>query len=267
MGAALRTTFLFDRSQTTAHRTTQYRPLFPEKTPAEQQALCVANYESLGLAVIESGLAWWGSHAQLQHCHLRVHGLEHIVDLHKKGKGVLLLCPHFVTLEIIGRLAQAHAPLGVTFRQHKKPLLEKILRHARAKYYPYLIERNQTRSIVRSLKQQALLFYAADVDVGHKGVFAPFFDIPAATSTAPLRYAQLADAGLLLCTFYRRALGDYEAFVTPLPESIPSGDPLADLTQINAAFTEAIRREPAQYMWQYRRFKTQMGHGLSFYDR
>jgi KDO2-lipid IV(A) lauroyltransferase len=39
-------------------------------------------------------------------------------------------------------------------------------------------------------------------------------------------------------------------------EPFPSGDDVADATRVNAEIERAIRKDPAQYMWVHRRFKT-----------
>jgi len=42
----------------------------------------------------------------------------------------------------------------------------------------------------------------------------------------------------------------------PALEDFPSGDEVADATRINAVIEAAIRRQPEQYLWLHRRFKT-----------
>ena len=54
-----------------------------------------------------------------------------------------------------------------------------------------------------------------------------------------------------------RRLGNeerYEVAFEPGPEHC--GDPVEDATRLNQALESLIRREPAQYMWYHRRFKT-----------
>jgi KDO2-lipid IV(A) lauroyltransferase len=44
--------------------------------------------------------------------------------------------------------------------------------------------------------------------------------------------------------------------ISPVIEGFPSGDDVADATRLNAIVEQAIRRDPAQYLWLHRRFKT-----------
>jgi KDO2-lipid IV(A) lauroyltransferase len=40
-------------------------------------------------------------------------------------------------------------------------------------------------------------------------------------------------------------------------ENYPSGDDVADATRINLLIEESIRKQPDQYLWLHKRFKTQ----------
>src|SRR5205823_3719091 len=94
---------------------------------------------SLGIGLIETGMAWWLSDKKLRGLY-RVHGLEHAESAFAKGKGVILLGPHFTCLEVVGRLLSIHYAFAVMYRPHKKALVsyihERFRKKTSIKYIP-----------------------------------------------------------------------------------------------------------------------------------
>jgi KDO2-lipid IV(A) lauroyltransferase len=111
---------------------------------------------------------------------------------------------------------------------------------------------------MRCLKSGKMLWYAPDQDYGAKhSVFVPFFGNLAATITAGSRFAAFNDSPVIFFSHYRtpdnRA---YEIYFSPVPEEYPSGDDEKDATIINKLVEDAIRKQPDQYLWLHKRFKT-----------
>jgi KDO2-lipid IV(A) lauroyltransferase len=102
------------------------------------------------------------------------------------------------------------------------------------------------------------VWYAPDQDFGPKhSVYAPFFNVPAATITATSRFAKLNDSPILMFTHHRcHDDSGYELELFPVIENFPSGDDVQDATRINQELEKGILKDPSQYMWVHRRFKT-----------
>lgn len=239
---------------------------FPELTQQQRENLLRNNFKALGITLLETGLAWWGSHKKIQHL-IHFHGLNHIEQALARGQGVMLCSAHLTCLEIIGRLVQTKLPLAVVYRAQKNPLLDKLAKHFRGKIYQKIIARDDLRNVIRTLKQNNILWYTPDVDAGrNNSVFVPFFGIPAASITATSRLAKLTGAAILPTFFYRRNDGSgYDFYVHPAIEHFPSDDVTADTLRINQIIEAAIRKDPAQYLWQYKRFKTRPEGEKRFY--
>lgn len=102
------------------------------------------------------------------------------------------------------------------------------------------------------------MWYAPDQDYGKDhSVFVPFFGIPAATITATARIARLAGAQVVPHTVTRLpGYQGYEITLHPPIENFPSGDEAADAALINSVIEHHVRKNPGQYLWAHRRFKT-----------
>ena len=81
--------------------------------------------------------------------------------------------------------------------------------------------------------------------------------VETATISAGSRLAQSTGAAMLPFYPERKTDGSgYIIWIEPPLDGFPSGDDAKDATQINALLEKFIRRNPDQYMWIHKRFKT-----------
>jgi KDO2-lipid IV(A) lauroyltransferase len=230
---------------------------FPACSESERDRMLDAHLTSLGIALVETALAWWGTSRQLEGL-LSIHGLEHLEAALRHGKGAILLSAHFTTLEIGGRLLALHAPFHVLYRSHKNAVIERLQRSARRRHFEKAIARDDLRGMLASLKQNRPVWYAPDQDFGRaNSLFVPFFGIPAATLTATSRLARLSGAPVV--PFFPRRLPrgrGYELTLLPALQGFPGKDIEQDTRRIMGLIEERVRQQPDQYLWVHRRFKT-----------
>ena len=230
---------------------------FPELSASENRELVRAHFSSLGIAVIEIALSWWGTQRKLEQL-VRISGLDNLENALQQGKGVLLLSAHFTTLEIGGRLLSLHAPFHVLYRRHKNPVIDFLIRKSRTRLYENAIERGDLRTMVRSLRNNRPVWYAPDQDFGSdNSIFVPFFGIPAATLTATSRLAG-ATGARVVPFFQARLPGSrgYRLTLLPALEQFPGDNIEMDTRRIVTLIEDRIRETPEQYIWAHRRFKT-----------
>jgi KDO2-lipid IV(A) lauroyltransferase len=230
---------------------------FPELAAAAQRQLLREHFAALGIGVIEIAMSWWESPQRLRRL-VRLDGTEHLQHALAQGRGVILLSAHFTTLEIGGRLLALSTPFHVMYREHKNPVIERIMRNARIRNYDRAIPRHDLRAMLRSLQGNVPVWYAPDQDHGIRhGLFVPFFGIPAATITATTRLARMSGAAVVPFTPTRLADGSgYCLTLYPALDNFPGNSPETDTGRINALLEARIREQPEQYLWVHRRFKT-----------
>lgn len=231
---------------------------FPELGAAERARLVRDTFISNGIGVMEVGLAWCRRPQDFR-SRVSVHGLENLQQAAAQGKGVLLVCAHFTTLEFAGSLLSLFHPMDVTYRPHKNPLFETLMYRARNRLYGAVIERGDVRSALRSLQQGHTMWYAPDQDYGRRhSVFVKFFGVPAATITATSRFASFNDSRVVFFSHYRSADNSrYHLHFAPALTAYPCGDEALDAQRINDIVEAAVRQHPEQYLWLHKRFKTQ----------
>jgi KDO2-lipid IV(A) lauroyltransferase len=232
------------------------RLCFPELDAAAQQRLTRDIFRNNGIGAFETAMAWWSPKNWFRHRTV-LKGREHLDSALARGKGVILLGAHFSTLDLGGLLFSEFYPVDAMYRRHNNPLMEDIITRGRGRYFGQSIERSDIRSVIRALRKNHIIWYAPDQDFGSKqSVYAPFFGVPAATIKATTRIVKLNDSPILMLAQHRLPDNSYELELLPVIEPFPSGDEAADAARINAELERAIRKDPAQYMWVHRRFKT-----------
>lgn len=230
---------------------------FPELNDEERLALVRKSFHSNGIGAMEIGAAWFRDPDTLKHL-TSVSGLEHIDTALAKGQGVLLLGGHYSTLDLGGSLVTLFIEANVMQRDHNNPLMNAVMTRARERRYGVVLGNKDLRGLLKRLRENRIVWYATDQDYGRKGtVFAPFFNVPAASITTTARIAAHSGCAVIPFSHFRResTIGYNLHFHPPL-ENFPSGDDLADATLVNQTIEQEIRRHPDQYLWMHRRFKT-----------
>tara|TARA_R110000868_G_scaffold380784_1_gene646843 strand:- start:16972 stop:17919 length:948 start_codon:yes stop_codon:yes gene_type:complete len=240
----------------------------PELSDAEREHLLKRNFRSIGIAFMETALAWHASDKRLKKM-VVVHGGEFVKLAKARHKGILAVTCHFSHIELGIRLMSMVSPLGVMYRPQNNLLFEWALQRARKKYVTKGIVRQDIRGMMTALKTPDLVTcYTPDQDVGREAsVFATFFGFPASTVTGTSRFIKKADATVIPGFYYRDEKNKkYHLVFETILDDFPSDDDLADATRMNMIMEKAIRKAPEQYMWQHRRFKTRPDGEASVYE-
>lgn len=238
---------------------------FPELDATQREALLRENFRSLGIGVFEFLRAWWGR-LQPMDARFQLRGFEHLEHARANGRGVILVSPHFTTLELCVRLLIKKIPVAGMYRPHDSAAMEWAVSRARAGYAAAMFARDELRPAVRFLRTGGVLWFAPDQETRRgDSVFVPFFGRPAWSLTSTHQLARLTGATVL--PLFHQRLGDnsYELEIGAPLENFPSDDPTADTTRVMAILEQLIRRCPGQYLWVHRRFKRQPDGGASPY--
>lgn len=231
---------------------------FPELSEQQRRSLTKKTFLANGIGLIEVAISWFRNPEDYR-SRTRVTGLHNLEAAISEGRGVLLLCAHFSSLEMGGFLFKLVGEMDVTYRPNKNPLFQAAMFNGRIRHFRHVYDRKDVRGALRSLRAGRTLWYAPDQDYGAKhSVFVPFFGVEAATITATARFAKANDSVVLFYSHYRNEDNSgYHLDFAPALEGFPSGDEIADARTTNELVEQAIRKQPDQYLWLHKRFKTQ----------
>lgn len=232
---------------------------FPSMALEAREALIKRNFASVGMGIIETGMAWFWPDKRLRKW-FTLTGDQHIQRATDAGRGVLLIGIHFLSLELGARMFGMLAPGIGVHRPNDNALLNWIQTRGRLRSNKAMIDRSNLRGMIRALKDNQIVWYAPDHDYGAKSsVFAPFFAVKNAASTCGsgtlIRAARPA-----VIAFMPRRLPHAQGYILTIEHDIsdqfPSSDNLAIATRLNQEVEKMILQAPEQYMWLHRRFKT-----------
>tara|TARA_B100000700_G_scaffold11799_1_gene12045 strand:+ start:40611 stop:41549 length:939 start_codon:yes stop_codon:yes gene_type:complete len=245
---------------------TNIRLCFPERDEKARARLVREAFIANGMGLVETATGWCRDPEHLRH-RVTFKGQEHMVRAQAQGKGVLIIGVHFSTLDLGGALHSLFFPADVVYRPHDNPLFERFMTNARNRIFGRAIDRHDLRGVVRRIKAGNNVWYSPDQDFGRDAsVFAPFFGINAATIKLTAKIARMTGAPVMPLIFHRNPDDrTYTLEYLPALQHFPSGDEVADATQVNAVIEASIRRHPAQYLWLHRRFKTRPRGEAGFY--
>ncbi|WP_092874128.1 Kdo(2)-lipid IV(A) acyltransferase [Izhakiella capsodis] len=240
---------------------------FPTMPAAEREALIKANFESVGMGLLETGMAWFWPDWRIRRW-FTVSGLEHLEKAKARRQGILLIGMHFLTLELGARIYGMQDPGIGVYRPNDNALLDWLQTWGRLRSNKAMLDRNDLKGMIRALKQDETIWYAPDHDYGPKAsVFAPFFAVTdAATTKGSYMLIRMANPAIL--PFVPRRLPHakgYELIIMPDAQDIPIDDELMTAKRMNQLIEHAILLAPEQYMWLHRRFKTRPPDAPSLY--
>ncbi|MFS2224046.1 Kdo(2)-lipid IV(A) acyltransferase [Pantoea sp. B65] len=240
---------------------------FPTMPAAEREAMVVRNFESVGMGLLETGMAWFWPDWRIKRW-FSVSGLEHITRAQQQQKGVLLIGMHFLTLELGARIFGIHNPGIGVYRPNDNKLIDWLQTWGRMRSNKSMLDRRDVKGMIRALKNGEIIWYAPDHDYGPRSsVFVPFFGVDKAATTKG-SYLLIRSGKPAVIPFVPRRLPHgkgYELVIMPDVTDMPLENEAATAARMNRVVEESVLMAPEQYMWLHRRFKTRPEGEASLY--
>jgi KDO2-lipid IV(A) lauroyltransferase len=241
---------------------------FPDMPTAEREQLVRAHFEWLGRSLLERGLLWYAPAERLR----RLIHVEGDVGLAERNeRAVMWLVPHFMALDVAGvaALLFQNRKANSIYQQQSDAVMDAAMRRGRLRFgnadvFP---RSDSAKPLLRGIRRGEAFFNLPDMDFGERdSAFVPFFGVPASTLLAPSRMARAMN--MIVQPVVAESLpggqGYRVRFLEPWAD-FPSADPVADTERMNHWIEDEIRRNPAQYLWVHKRFKTRPSGEPSVY--
>ncbi|APC97322.1 bacterial lipid A biosynthesis acyltransferase family protein [Francisella frigiditurris] len=235
------------------------RIAFPEKNEKELKELVSKSFDSAYMAAAETLIAWFMPAKEFNKIKFEIENKEVFDRIHNDpDKALLFLGFHFHCLEIAGRyVGSQYKPFTLVYQKHNNELMEQVVTSSRKKNITECYERTNLLPIIRSLKKKITLWYAPDQDFeGLHSTFVPFFDKACSTLVVTPWLVKNTDAVVVPIYYTRNEdLSGYKIIVSDPIENFPT-DEVEGARYTNEILEGFIRKNPEQYLWQHRRYKT-----------
>lgn len=241
----------------------------PEFTENDRERLAREHFRWLGRSILERSLLWFAPAERLKRL-IQVEGDVKLAE--RSERPVMWLVPHFMGLDVAGvavLLFQDQYACSM-YQAQSNPVMDDIIRKGRLRFgdkaeiFP---RSDKALPLIRAIRKGHAFFNLPDMDFGERdAAFVPFFGVQAATLLAPSRMARAL--GMVVQPVIAEMLpggqGYRVRFGEPF-EQFPTDDAVADTAFMNRWIESEIRRNPAQYLWVHKRFKTRPAGQRSLY--
>ncbi|MEZ8194258.1 LpxL/LpxP family Kdo(2)-lipid IV(A) lauroyl/palmitoleoyl acyltransferase [Vibrio cortegadensis] len=230
---------------------------FPDMQKDQQKKILESNINNSGLAIIETGMAWFWPDWRVRN-HVKLVNTEQMKQLESEKRGVLVVCVHALNLEMTARAFSLFAPGYGVYRPHNNPAYDFIQFWGRTRFGHQMVDRKDVKGMMKILRKGGRLWYLPDHDYGFKNsVFVPFFAVEQASTT--MGTGVLVDAtkcAVVTASSFRTD----ELYTLDIDEDISQLFPRRDTTGaavvMNKAVEKVIMKGVDQWMWMHRRYKT-----------
>jgi KDO2-lipid IV(A) lauroyltransferase len=232
----------------------------PEKSLAEREAIARENFQWIARSILERGLLWYASPERLKRL-IQVEGDVHFAD--RDGGPVMWLVPHFVGLDVAGSSTQLFQSrlVGSIYQKQSIPAFDHAIRRGRVRFGQGDIFSRHEKALplIRAIRSRGFAFFnLPDMDFGpQEAAFVPFFGVPAATLMAPSKMARALKMKVqpVVAEILPGGRGYRVRYLDPWTD-FPTDDAVADAARMNEWIASEVRKNPAQYYWVHKRFKT-----------
>jgi KDO2-lipid IV(A) lauroyltransferase len=242
---------------------------FPEKSAAEIRRIARDCAGNLGAAFMEFLESSWLTREDIL-SRVGLAGEEHFAAARARGKGVFLLSAHFGSWELGAiRAGLISEPISSVVRPLDNPLLERELADRRTRLGNRVIaKKDAAREILRAIRKKETVAILVDQNVlAEEAVFVPFFGRPAATTPSLALFQIKTDAAVVPVFTWPLGGGRYRLqFEKPIladefgTDGEGREERVRKATERYMAVTEeAVRGEPAAWLWMHNRWRTRPG--------
>ena len=171
---------------------------------------------------------------------------------------------HLGNWEVFGHTAMSYgAALVSVAKPVKNPMIDRRINRLREASGQRIVPRaGALKALVRVLRDKGTVALLLDQDtrVEDGGLFVPFFGVPVPISGAATWLAIRMEVPLVMAYCCHQGGGRYRCYVRNVfrPEALKGRDPGEVTAQIGVMLEEEIRRDPAQWLWTYKRWKRRM---------
>ena len=239
------------------------RSAFPDKSDSEIWEMTYSVFSNVASTLLDFFSFVWAKDRRRFFKYIEVEGEQHLQQAYEKGKGVICLIPHISSWELS---AVTPPMLGFPTVAASKPikgyLVQKTMVWFRARRGMKNFDRQGSYAkLSESLHKGNCLILMIDQDTKVKGCFVDFFGRQTFTPMGASRLALETGASVVPMAMNRIGVNRYKFTIYPeLPlhtTSATTNDNLLQNTQNQSyAIEEIIRKNPTQWVWMHRRWKT-----------
>lgn len=228
-----------------------------EKSEAEIRRLARGHFATLGANLFSSIKLPTLSKEELLAC-VDVEGLEHMDEQIVNKGGFVFVISHLGNWEMFAQLVPYiyKCKVGTIYQALGNSFIDAEVRRDRARLGLSLFERKEGFAAAsKFIREGGAVGVLMDQHAGDVGVWCPFFDRLASTTTLPATLALRTKGWLIPAAIYSSGPGRWRCVL--LEQIPPNGDDADAITvRLNKVLEDQIRVHPEDWFWVHNRWKT-----------
>lgn len=235
------------------------RACYPELNEEQVEALGRHSLRETGATALEIPLMWeWRTEKCLDLIR-EIEGEELLNKYQASKQGLLLLAPHLGNWELAGLFFASKYKMAALYSPPNQAGLEKYIKNVRSRNGSELVatDRHGIVRLFSILKDGGVIGILPDqVPPKESGEVAPFFGIPTMTMTLASKLIHKTGATPLV-TYAQRlpAAAGFKIVIREAEPGMASRDMAESVAALNLSVEKCIADNPAQYQWEYKRFR------------
>ncbi|MBZ0329338.1 lysophospholipid acyltransferase family protein [Halomonas sp. ANAO-440] len=232
--------------------------VYPDQSAAARRGLARDSLTHSTATMLELGFAWMADPNRVETSIVEVHGRELLDEARAQGRGVIVLAPHFGNWEVLNFWLSSHFPFTAMYEPPKVEGLDPVTREGRERMGAKLVPTNPrgVAALLKALKRCEAIGILPDQEPNWgSGVFAPFYGRLAYTATLLPKLVARTDARVVTGVARRIPGRGFAIHFLAADEQVYSPDEEQSATGVNACVEDAIALDPAQYQWEYKRYR------------
>ncbi|MCE8032642.1 lipid A biosynthesis acyltransferase [Billgrantia tianxiuensis] len=232
--------------------------VYPEQAAVGRRQLARESLTHSTATMLELGFAWMAAPQRVEDSILEIHGRELLDEARAEGRGVIVLAPHFGNWEVLNFWLSSHFPFTAMYEPPKIAELDPVIRQGRERMGASLVPTNPrgVAALLKALKRSEAVGILPDQEPDWgSGVFAPFYHRLAYTATLLPKLVARTDARVVTGVARRIPGRGFAIHFLAADERVYATDEEQSATGVNACVEDAIALDPAQYQWEYKRYR------------
>lgn len=232
---------------------------YPEKTLAQRRALARESLMETGKTLLEVPYMWERPVPTCLNLIREIEGKALVDEANASRRGLVLLAPHLGNWELAGLYFSSRFSMAALYSPPNLPEMEAYMSRVRGRVGSELVraDRRGVTRLFSILREGGVVGILPDQNPDASGgVYAPFFGVNVLTMKLVSRMLQKTGARALVTYAERLPAGaGFRLVIDEVDPSLYDEDLDTSVAGLNATVEKVARRIPAQYQWEYKRFK------------
>jgi Kdo2-lipid IVA lauroyltransferase/acyltransferase len=228
----------------------------PEQTAEQSKRLVFDSLIHTGQTMMETPAVWLGARRRVDSWISDTSNETLLTDAMRAGQGVIVLLPHLGNWELFNVYFARLGSMTALYQPPRQAYLRPMMREIRQNFGNELVSPSVKglSRLYRCLEDGGVVTVLPD-QIPASGAFSAFFGVQALTDKLIPRLIRKTGATVVVVNVVRQPDGTFHIVCSRPDSGIYDEDLAVALRAMNLAVETSVLPAPAQYQWEYKRFR------------